>query len=151
MNNAPKRAAWVRAQLEEGCGASLGQLADETEARMSLEVKKARRAMLLVVAVQVLGVAYLWATGELDMAMMAVMLVFAALYVGLWAWCERNPLAASIVGLVVFVVVHVAEALIDPSALARGLVIIVGLTGALVGAVASSVRHRNLVREASRR
>lgn len=113
---------------------------------MLREVKKAQSAMLLVVAVQVLGVVYLLVTEELDMAMMVVMLVFAAVYVGLWAWCKRNPLAASIVALVVFVAVHVVEALIDPAALARGWVIIVGIIAALVWAVASGLEHRKLMR-----
>jgi FtsH-binding integral membrane protein len=132
----------------EGCGASLGRLAEETDTKaMAVEVKKARSVMLLVVAVQVLGVVYLLVTEGLDTAMMVGMLAFAALYVGLWAWCKRNPLAASIVGLVVFVVVHLVEALIDPAALARGLVILVGIVAALVWAVASGVRHRKLGRE----
>lgn len=107
--------------------------------------------MLLIVAVQVFGAGYLWWTGELGVAMGVVMLTIAAFYAGLWAWCARDPLAASIVGLVVFVGVHVVEAVIDPAALARGIVVIVALTGALVGAVASGVRHRDLVRGAARR
>jgi FtsH-binding integral membrane protein len=132
----------------EGCGASLGRLAQEVETKAMLRaVKKAQAAMSLVVAVQVLGVVYLLVTEELGTAMMVVMLAIAALYVGLWAWCKRNPLVASIVGLVVFVVVHVVEALIDPAALARGLVIIVGIVAALVWAVASGIEHRKLVRE----
>lgn len=113
---------------------------------MSIEIKKARAAMLLVVAVQVFGVVYLLLTEGLGPAMMAVMLAFAAVYVGLWAWCKRDPLAASIVGLVVFVVVHAVEAVIDPAALARGWVIIVGIIAVLVWAVANGLRHRTLVR-----
>ena len=114
---------------------------------MVREVKKAQSAMLLVVAVQVLGMVYLLVTGELDLTMAVVMLAFAAVYVGLWVWCRRDPLAASIVALVVFVVVHLIEALIDPAALARGLVIIVGIVAVLSWAVASGIRHRKLALE----
>lgn len=114
---------------------------------MRIAVKKAQAAMLLVVAVQVLGAVYLLVTEGLDAAMLIGMLAFAAVYVGLWAWCPRRPLAASLVGLVVFVLVHVVEALLDPAALARGLVIIVGIVAALVWAVANGLEHRRLVRE----
>lgn len=118
----------------------------ETKA-MSREVKKVQSALLLVVVVQVFGMVYLWVTGELDTTMLIVMLAFTSVYVGLLAWSRRNPLAASIVGLVVFVVVHLIEALIDPSALVRGLVIIVCITAALAWGVASGVQHRKLARE----
>jgi hypothetical protein len=111
---------------------------------MSCAVKKVQSVMLLIVAVQVLGMAYLLVTGELDTTMMAVMLPFTCVYVGLLVWCKRQPLASSIVGLVVFVVVHLIEALIDPAALERGLVIIVVLTAALVWAVRSGLEHRKL-------
>lgn len=102
--------------------------------------------MLLVVTVQVFGVLYLWLTEGLSAAMMAVMLLFAAVYVGLWAWSPRKPLAASLVGLVVFVVVHAIEAVLDPAALARGLVIIAGITLVLAWAVAGGLAHRERVR-----
>jgi hypothetical protein len=122
------------------------QTSPETQA-MAREVKKVQSVMLLIVAVQVLGFVYLLVTGELDTTMAVVMLAFTSVYVALWAWCKHNPLAASIVGLVVFVVVHLVEALIDPAALARGFVIIAGLIGALVWAVARGLEHRKLVRE----
>jgi ABC-type xylose transport system permease subunit len=120
----------------------------ETKA-MVLEVKKVQSAMLSIIAVQVFGMVYLLVTGELDLTMGVVMFAFTAVYVGLWAWCHRNPLAAAIVGLVVFVVVHLIEALIDPSALARGAVIIVALTAALGWAVTCGIKHRKLARERS--
>lgn len=113
---------------------------------MSIAVKRAQIATLLVVAVQVLGAIYLLLTEGLDTAMLVVMLAFAAIYVGLWVWCRRNPLAASIVGLVVFVVVHLIEALIDPAALVRGLVIIVGIIAVLSWAVAGGLAQRKLER-----
>ena len=120
---------------------------NETEAKaMVRAVRKAQGAMLLVVTVQVIGMVYLQVTGELDTTMLAVMLPFTAVYVGLLAWCRRNPLAASIVGLVVFVVVHLVEALIDPSALVRGAVIIAVITAVLAWAVAGGLQHRKLAR-----
>lgn len=128
------------------CGAALGR-SDEVAARaLRIAVKRAQAAMLLVVTVQVFGVLYLWLTEGLSAAMMAVMLLFAAVYVGLWAWSPRKPLAASLVGLVVFVVVHAIEAVLDPAALARGLVIIVGITLVLAWAVAGGLAHRERVR-----
>jgi hypothetical protein len=113
-------------------------------AETSRQVKNVQSVMLLVVTVQVLGMVYLLVTGELDTAMASVMVPFTAVYVGLWAWCKRNPLAASIVGLVVFVVVHLIEALIDPATFVRGWVIILGITAALGWAVRSSLQHRKL-------
>lgn len=120
----------------------------ETKA-MLLEIKKVQSAMLSIIAVQVFGMVYLLVTGELDLTMGVVMFAFTAVYVWLWAWCKRNPLAAAIVGLVVFVVVHLIEALIDPSALARGAVIIVALTAVLSWAVTCGMKHRKLAREQS--
>jgi FtsH-binding integral membrane protein len=120
---------------------------DEAKTKAMLRaVRKAQSAMLLVVAVQVLGVVYLSVTEELSTPMMGIMLAIAAVYVGLWAWCKRNPLEASIVGLVVFVVIHAIEALLDPAALARGVVVIVGITAVLVWAVVGGMQHRKLAR-----
>ncbi|MFO7567021.1 MAG: zinc ribbon domain-containing protein [Enhygromyxa sp.] len=138
----------------EACGASLAEVAaaerfaDETEAEaMLIEVKKAQSALMLVAVVQLISTVFLVMTGALDAITMVVMLGVGGLYFGLWVWCKHNPLAASIVGLVVFVTLHAAEALVDPSTIVRGIVVKVIVIAVLIRAIGNGVKHREFVRE----
>lgn len=138
----------------EGCGASLADVAakeregDAIEAEgLLLQVKQAQTAMLLVAGVQLLSAVFLLMTNQIDTTIMVVMLGIGAGYVGLWAWCKSNPLAASIVGLVVFLSLHATEAIVDPSTIYKGLIVKIIVITILARAIGAGIKHREFVRE----
>jgi len=114
---------------------------------MLLEVKKAQSAMLLVAVVQMIAIVFLVLMNSADTITTVVMVVIAALFFGLWAWAKHNPLAAAIAGLVVFVSLHLADAIADPTALLRGVVLKIVVVVMLVRAISAGIKHREFVRE----
>ena len=138
----------------ESCGASLAdvaaaeRLADESEAEvMLLEVKKAQGAIGLVAILQVIIAVLFLALGQIETTGMVVMLGIGAVFGGLWVWCKSNPLAASIVALLVFASMHMAEAVVDPSTITNGIILKVIVTVVLVRAISAGLKHREFVRE----
>jgi hypothetical protein len=69
-----------------------------------------------------------------------------AIFFGLYFWARKSPYPAAIVGLVVFVTVHLLDALVDPAALLRGIVVKVIVIAVLVNAIKAGARHRELLR-----
>jgi hypothetical protein len=138
----------------EACGASLQDVADrerhadEVEASFLLDqVRKARTALLIVGAVQAAGTLIMGYITGFDAATTSTMAAIAAVFFALAWWCRTNPFAAAVVGLVVFVTVHLAEAVFDPSSLARGVVMKVIVIAVLVRAIGAGVKYREFRRE----
>lgn len=73
----------------------------------------------------------------------------AVLFLGLGLWARRNPLPAAITGLVVFVTVHALDAVADPTALIRGIVVKVIIVLILIRAVSAGTRYQALMRSLS--
>jgi hypothetical protein len=80
--------------------------------------------------------------GALAVAMFGI----AAMFLGLAFWAKRNPLPAAIVGLVLYITVHLLDALADPTAIARGVLIKVIIVVVLVRAISAGAKHRALAR-----
>jgi hypothetical protein len=59
-------------------------------------------------------------------------------------WARRNPLPAAIVGLVLIVTLWVADALLDPAAATRGIIIKIIIVVVLIRAIRAGVQHRQL-------
>ncbi len=142
------------AQFCEGCRASFAAIqeqlraADEEEADLlRRQAKKASSWMFAVAVLAVIGtVAPSISAGE--EALIAALIggsVIGALFMGLGFWARRNPLAASITGLVLLSVLWIADAVMDPRFIYRGIVIKVILVVVLVRAIRASLRHRQLV------
>lgn len=78
---------------------------------------------------------------------LAVMLTLSAVFFGLWIWAKASPFPALLTTLIVFVTFHLVDAVIDPFALLRGIVIriviLVGLVTALKKAYVAK-REREL-------
>lgn len=70
--------------------------------------------------------------------------VVGLLFLILGFWAGRNPLPASIVGLVLFVTFVVADALASPATLIQGAIIKIFIIAVLAKAVSAGVRHRQL-------
>ena len=144
-----------RSNYCEACGTPLvgtpgpERLADEVEAEfLFMQVQRARVVLLLVATLQlVFGGLHAaeqaaGATPREFAADWAVALGVPAVFFFLAWWCERSPLAAALVGLVVFVTLHGAAAAVDPSTLATGLFLKLVVVTALLQAIAWGVKFR---------
>jgi hypothetical protein len=129
----------------------------ESEA-LTAQVKSASGALLAVAIIQViLGTIIVFALkgfpgrGELEST--AIPLVafsvygIGAVFFGLYFWARKSPYPAAIVGLVVFVTVHLLDIIADPSALARGILMKIIIITILIKAIRAGARHRDLLRQ----
>lgn len=57
-------------------------------------------------------------------------------------WSRKAPLPASIVGLVLFVTLHLIEAVADPTTIAKGLLVKIIVVVVLSQAIQASLKHR---------
>jgi len=119
------------------------------------KAKTASGALLAVAILQTLGAlvlpALLSSTGEAareEVVVMAVILgVIAAIFYGLWLWARQSPYPAAIVGLVLLVSLWLLDALIDPTALVRGIIIKIIILVVLIRAVKAGAEHRALKKQ----
>lgn len=70
--------------------------------------------------------------------------VLAAIMAGLWVWAKRAALPAIIAALAVFVTVHVANALVDPTTVVQGLAMKIIGTVILVRGVRAGLEARRI-------
>jgi hypothetical protein len=68
----------------------------------------------------------------------------SVVYLGLWFWARRNPLAATVSALLLFIVVIVANAAYEPKTLYQGPLIKILFIAALVKAIAAAQEERRL-------
>jgi len=71
-------------------------------------------------------------------------LMLAVVMAALYVWSKRALLAAIITALAIYVAVHVASALIDPTTLAQGVIMKVIIVAALVRGIKSALDSRAL-------
>lgn len=123
-----------------------------------LKAIKQTRAALLVSAILQTTFALLiiavalraHATAPVEITSLAAILIaIAALFWGLSIWARSNPLPPAIVGLAVYITVHVIEALLNPTILLMGWLVRVTIIVMLVQAIQAGLRHRQLMRERS--
>ena len=76
--------------------------------------------------------------------MLAVNLVLSAVFLGLWFWAKVNPLAASITALAIYVTVQLADIIMAPENIAKGIIIKIIIVVALARAIKSAVTYRNM-------
>lgn len=70
----------------------------------------------------------------------------AALYYGLWFWARRNPLPATLVGLVTYMSIIAINAAMDPATLIQGVLIKVIIIAVLIRGVRAGIQYRELQR-----
>jgi len=133
----------------EVCGTSMTEvaaaerMADEAEASVMLErVKKARTALIIVGAFQVLGTVFMFALGNTDEVTAGIMFGVAAVFFGLAWWASKNPFGAAVVGLVLFVTIHLGDAVLDPTAIYKGIIVKVIVVVILVKAIRDGLAYR---------
>lgn len=102
----------------------------------------------LVGAVAVAGVSRLIPESARAYLFMSVMLGgVGAIFVAMSFWAKRDPLAATLSGLVLFVSLWVLDIVADPSTAAQGLLIRLVITAFLARALAAGIKHRALKRQ----
>jgi hypothetical protein len=69
-----------------------------------------------------------------------------AIFFALYFWAKRSPYPAAIVGLLFFITVHLLDALVDPTALVRGILLKIIFIAILVKAIRAGARHRDLLK-----
>src|SRR5262245_26042289 len=74
--------------------------------------------------------------------LLASNLTLTAIHIGLFIWARREPFAAAIVALTLFITVQVVNIAMDPNSITRGIPIKVLFIGALWQAIAASLAVR---------
>ena len=119
------------------------------------QAKKAAGALLAVAVIQVaFGAVVIFLVlpknvptnvrNELMFRIFGIGAVFFALYF----WARKQPLPAAIVGLVLFVTLHVLEAITNPAAIVQGIIMKIIIIAILVSAIQAGVKYRQIQREA---
>lgn len=102
----------------------------------------------LVGAVAVAGVSRLIPESARAYLFMSVMLGgVGAIFVAMSFWARRDPLAATLSGLVLFVSLWILDIVADPSTAAQGLLIRLVITAFLARALVAGIKHRALKRQ----
>jgi hypothetical protein len=122
-------------------------------AELQKHLKKAKGALLTVAVMQtifgalIIGVSKATLpAGETVPAVLVITLVgIAAIFYGLYAWARRSPLPAAIVGLILFVTLHLIDALADPRQITRGLIVKVIIVAMLAQAIQAGVKYKRLL------
>lgn len=157
---APAGPRVVTAESAPATSAARAMIEDDLRKQM----KKASTALLIVAVLQAafgpVALMVMKAKAEKDAGPGAVMeiepisyvIVFglAIAFFGLWLWSRVNPFAAAIVGLVLFVSVHLLDAVADPAQLARGILVKIIVIVMLVQAIKAGLQHRKLREEQTR-
>jgi hypothetical protein len=127
--------------------------------QLKQQSRKAAGALLAVAILQVIfgTFMYLVARNEVannpeltvDRAAIGTVYGVGGLFFALYLWARKNPLPAAIVGLVIFVSLHLLDAVLDPTAIARGIIVKIIIIVVLIKAIQAGVRHRTISREAS--
>ena len=76
--------------------------------------------------------------------LLAINVALGLLYLGMWAWARKNPLAAAMIALLTFVTVHVVNAILEPKTIIQGIFVKILFVAALIGAVQAAFEARRL-------
>lgn len=71
-------------------------------------------------------------------------------FFGLWLWARKQPFAAAVVALALFVTLQVVNTILDPSTLVQGLIFKVIVTCVLIGAVRAGLQAQRVRAEYAR-
>jgi membrane-associated HD superfamily phosphohydrolase len=75
---------------------------------------------------------------------LVVVLGLGVIFALLGFWARKAPLPSAIVGLVLFVSVHLLDALVDPTALVRGWLVKIIVIVVLIKAIQAGLKHRQI-------
>lgn len=123
------------------------------------QAKSAATALLITAILGVIGLFFLavlfqqaennpnevvdWSVAK---AMLIGQSLFCLTFFGLWIWARSSPLPAAIVGMVIFVSIHVVTAVIDPATIIQGIIFKIIILYMLCKAIGGGLKHRELMR-----
>jgi hypothetical protein len=76
--------------------------------------------------------------------LLVINVALGLLYLGMWAYARKNPLAAAMIALLTFVTVHVVNAILEPKTIVQGIFVKILFVAALIGAVRAAFEARRL-------
>lgn len=87
--------------------------------------KKTRRAKTIILVLAGLSIFFglVLGFGSDDFGSMVTFLFMGLLYLVLAYWCDRNPFGAILTAFIVYLTVHAVDFFLDPSSLAKGLIL----------------------------
>jgi hypothetical protein len=75
---------------------------------------------------------------------LGVNIALAAIYLGLFFWARRNALGATVTALILFITVHVINAVVEPETIHKGILVKILFVAALGAAISAAQRERKL-------
>jgi hypothetical protein len=118
------------------------------------QAKKAAGALLAVAIMQaafgtisVLALNGQLAGRQLPPTVYAFIYGVAVIFLALYFWARKSPLPAAIVGLVVFITIHLLDAIADPASLAQGIIFKIIIIVVLARAIQSGLLYRKISAE----
>jgi hypothetical protein len=114
------------------------------------QARNTARALLLVAILQAIVGTFLilmmQEQGRVRNLALPLIMIYgiAAVFLGLYFWARRQPLPAAIAGLAIFVTLHVVEGLIDPNAIAQGLLLKIIVVAVLARGISAGPKYRQL-------
>ena len=131
----------------DACGAVV--MSDDEDSRYRREIEpalaKGRKWIAIVGVMYVFGGLVFYATTE-EPLVLWINLALAAIHGGLWHWGKSNLLPAAISALVLFISVHLLNAVLDPTTIAQGILIKGIFIVVLARAVSAGLEARRLQR-----
>jgi hypothetical protein len=70
--------------------------------------------------------------------------LLAVVFFGLWVWARSSPFPALLTALIVFLTVHIADAVIDPSMLLRGILVKIFIISGLCAGIKKAYQIRRM-------
>jgi hypothetical protein len=115
-------------------------------------LKKAKGALLTVAILQTIVGAVLFAATRANPDFPPVVaftvLGMGGIYFGLYAWARHQPLPAAIVGLILYITMHLLDGLQDPRQFARGIILKVIIVVLLVQAIQAGLKYKRMMAQA---
>jgi hypothetical protein len=116
-------------------------------------LKKAKNALLTVAIIQTLFGLLIFGVAKSNMpagqsfppVLLITLFGIALIFFGLYAWARHHPLPAAIVGLTLFVTLHLIDAIADPSQLGRGIIMKIIIVAMLIQAIQAGIKYKRLL------
>jgi hypothetical protein len=77
--------------------------------------------------------------------LLLINIIVAAMYVGLGFWSKKNPFAAILVGLIIFVSLIIINAIVEPISIIQGIIVKVIVIGYLIRGLVAASKARNAI------
>lgn len=113
---------------------------------LAKQASTAWKALLAVAIIQTLGAIAFTALLMKELGPIVPVITFgiALTFWALCIWARRNPLPASVCGMIVFVTLIALDAIADPTQLVRGWLLKIIVISVLAKAISAGIKHREL-------